>query len=146
MEKPNRHRAIARVVASGVIRTQEQLRALLKEAGVRATQGTLSRDLRELGVAKGPGGYSIPSAPSARSQAQLGEVLAARMVSAEVAGTLVILRTDPGNAQSIAVLLDSAPPLGVAGTLAGDDTVFIATRSTRDAVAVHRTLRHLAGA
>lgn len=145
MEKPNRHRAIARIISTGVVRNQEQLRALLQESGVRATQGTLSRDLRELGVVKGPGGYTIPSAPSARSQAQLGEVLAGRMVSAEVSGTLVILRTDPGNAQPIAVLLDGAPPLGVVGTLAGDDTIFIATRSSRDAAAVQRTLRRLAG-
>lgn len=145
MEKQQRHRLIARLVSGGSVRSQEHLRDLLGEQGVRATQGTLSRDLRELGVVKGPSGYTMPSTTPARGHIELGETLARTMKSLDLAGSLVVLHTEPGNAGAIAVQLDAAPPAGVVGTIAGDDTVFIATRSSREAAAVLRTLMRLGG-
>ena len=145
MEKQQRHRLITRLVAGGAVRSQEHLRDLLAEQSVRATQGTLSRDLRELGVVKGPGGYTMPSSTPARSHVELGDTLARTTKSIEIAGSLVVLHTEPGNAGALAVQLDAAPPSGVVGTIAGDDTIFIATRSSREAAAVHRTLLRLGG-
>ena len=145
MEKQQRHRLIARLVASGAVRSQESLRDLLGEQGVRATQGTLSRDLRELGVVKGPAGYTMPNSTPVRGHLELGETLARAMKSIDVAGSLVVLHTEPGNAGALAVQLDAAPPTGVVGTIAGDDTIFIATRSAREAASVLRTLSRLGG-
>lgn len=146
MEKHQRHRLIARLLSSGEIRSQEQLREKLAAEGVQTTQGTLSRDLREMGVVKGPGGYALPSAPVNRGQSELSEALTRHMKSAELAGTLVVLHTEPGHAQAVAVQLDASPPPGAVGTIAGDDTIFIAARSAREAAALLRTVRQLGGA
>lgn len=143
MEKQQRHRLIARIIAAGNLRNQEQLRERLDEEGVRSTQGTLSRDLRELGVVKGPRGYTMPTTPSHRSDAELAAAISKSVKRIELAGTLVVIHTEAGYAQALAVQLDGAPPDGVVGTLAGDDTIFIATRSGRDAAAVLRTLSRM---
>ena len=160
MDRRRRQRCIAEILgkgqsASGGVQSQEELRELLAHGGFRVTQGTLSRDLRTLGVVKGAGGYILPggTGPSPREavEARLtltGEIEAAvrqHLLSGDVAGTLVVLRTYPGHAGAVAAALDRFPPKGVVGTVAGDDTIFIAVRTPLAAKRLATYLRSLAG-
>ncbi len=146
MDKHQRHRLIAHIVSSRPVKSQDALRAALEQQGVRATQGTLSRDLRELGVVKGAGGYALPEKINpARDGRELADALALLLRSASVAGSLVVVKTSTANANALAVHLDNHPPQGVVGCIAGDDTIFLATNSPREAQSVARALIKLAG-
>lgn len=143
MGRIRRQLIISELLSGGLIPSQERLRVLLAERGIEATQATLSRDLREMGVAKGPAGYVLlgqsyepaPKADVARDGSVLSEsldrVMGEYVISAVCAGNLVVLKTPPGHAQIVAVELDRRPPHGVAGTVAGDDTIFVACISER---------------
>lgn len=138
MGRTARQQIIAKLLSSEAIPSQERLRTLLAERGIEATQATISRDLRELGVVKGPGGYVLLGAaleyiPSDEQSGNtivisdiLDRVLDEYVVSAVQAGNIVVLKTPPGHAQVVAVELDRRPPAGIAGTVAGDDTIFVA--------------------
>lgn len=144
--KTQRRRRIVELIERQRILSQEQLRQLLQQIGIEANQATLSRDLRDLGVYKGPSGYSIPGAPPPprRGGRELEEALRTHLLSAERGGNLVVLRTPPGHAQALAIAVDQAQIRGVIGTVAGDDTVMIATRSSSQAGVVAHLLRQLA--
>ncbi|CAG0982505.1 Arginine repressor [Phycisphaerales bacterium] len=143
--KTRRHSRIRELIASRRVHSQEELGALLASEGLHATQGTLSRDLRELGVLKGPEGYSLPGQTPVREQAprELERAIRERLVSARQAGNLVILRTAPGHASALAVEVDRAQPEGAVGTVAGDDTVFVAAPSPAKAARLTRLLLSL---
>jgi len=146
MDKHQRHRLIAQLITSRPVRSQDQLRRALEQQGVRATQGTLSRDLHEMGVVKTTTGYVLPEAINAnRNGRELAEAVASMLASVSVAGTMVVVKTHMGTANALAVHLDAHPPRGVVGCLAGDDTIFLATNSAREAQAVMRALAKLAG-
>ncbi len=109
--------AILKLVAEREVTDQSVLRELLRKAGHTVTQPTLSRHLRKLAVQKVAGRYQqVESLP-----AELPSFTLTR-----VPPNLLVIRTRPGYAQPLAVKLDVQRPEGVAGTLAGDDTVFIA--------------------
>ena len=122
---------------------QSDLAALLAEAGVAATQATLSRDLVEIGAVKvrnaagqlvyavpGEGGDRTPLAGEAAAfEARLARLSSELLTSAEGSANLVILRTPPGAAQYLASAIDHAAPADVLGTIAGDDTVLVVTRA-----------------
>ncbi len=139
--RQRRHAAIAGLLERESIPSQESLAAHLAERGIEATQTTLSRDLRELGVVKGPGGYRLGDAPYDSGQAKLAEVLAGHVLSAEVTPPLVVLKTGPGRAQIVAFELDRAGLADVLGTVAGDDTIFIAATSAKAAKALLAHIR-----
>lgn len=146
MNKSHRHRLIARLVSGSLIRNQEQLRDLLAASGVQATQGTLSRDLRELGVLKSPEGYTLlHNGDARRSASDLDAALQQHLLSAEAAASLVVLKTEAGAASAVAAQLDLAPPPGTVGTVAGDDTIFLAARSAREARTITLHLQKLGG-
>jgi len=120
-----RRQAVARIIRSRRIGTQEELLGALVAAGQRATQATLSRDLARLGarrVSRPDGGafYELPGAGDALAalRAQISAVLAN--------ASLVVIRTSPGSANAIARAIDLAEVPEVLGTIAGDDTVFVA--------------------
>lgn len=117
----------------------------LERAGIRATQATISRDLRELGAVKGPSGYELPTDQQRRDGAGLGRALQAYLLSAKATGVLVVLRTGAGHAQIVALELDRTPPEGVLGNIAGDDTIFVATTSEQRAQRLESELRGIAG-
>ncbi|HKG81182.1 MAG TPA: hypothetical protein VKA78_17225, partial [Pyrinomonadaceae bacterium] len=105
------------------IGTQEDLRALLDRAGVAATQSSVSRDLEELGVVKHHGHYTLPRANGTAARG---------LLSLNQAGeSLVIARTIPGLASAVAVEIDAAAIPDVVGTIAGEDTIFIAVRDAK---------------
>lgn len=127
-------------------RSQEELCRLLAREGVDATQATLSRDLRELGVLKGPDGYILPTqnAPHHHEPPRaLTRSLKGAMIDARSAGNLIVIRTQAGHASALALEIDRAGITGVIGTVAGDDTIFVATPNTRAAARVTRTLMEL---
>lgn len=126
-----RRQLIRELIRSERFHSQEQLRTRLREAGIRAEQATLSRDLHALGVVKGPDGYILPDAPVSPvpSRAEFVQLVRQFLVTAEHTGVLVVLRTGPGRAQPVGLALDAAHIRAVLGTIAGDDTIFVALRS-----------------
>jgi transcriptional regulator of arginine metabolism len=143
-----RHHAILQLVRDARVRSQGELARLLRQRGFAVAQPTLSRDLRELGLAKTPAGYVAPELPAgdpAARQTRLGRALRGAVLSIQPAGALVVIRTPPAAAQPVARALDEAPPAGVVGTVAGDDTVFVATPSDQAARGLARRLAILAG-
>lgn len=123
MIKRERQKRILNLIRAKRVGTQEELRAELERAGVPATQSSVSRDLDELGVVKHHGFYALP---------QVNGDSARGLVSLDVAGdVLVIARCLPGRASSVAVEIDDAAIPEIVGTLAGEDTIFIATRDSK---------------
>lgn len=147
MTKTHRHRLIARLLNTSSVRSQEHLRALLLEAGVRATQGTLSRDLRELGVVKSPSGYALSHRPAetGKNVSDLERALETHLLATEFAGNVVVLKTEPGHANLLASEVDRSTPTGIVGSIAGDDTIFLVARTPKAARSVSIQLSKLAG-
>jgi transcriptional regulator of arginine metabolism len=128
-EQLERRGAIMRILREGLVRRQEDLVRLLRKAGHEVTQSSISRDLRDLGVLKASGRYVLPSEELTRTNGDFG-TLSQFVRHLRLAGpTLTVLRTTIGAAQSVAVAIDRAEWPEVAGTLSGDDTIFIATAS-----------------
>ena len=124
-----RRTAIVRLLRATPVRRQQELVRLLKREGHAVTQSSISRDLRDLGVLKASGRYVLPAEELTRANGDFG-MLAQFVRQLRLAGpTLTVLRTTIGAAQSVAVAIDRADWPEVAGTLSGDDTIFIATSS-----------------
>lgn len=146
-DKTRRHQHIVDLIQRGGITSQEQLAGMLERTGIRVTQATLSRDLRVLGVVKGPKGYMLSPEVQAQmsSHSELTRALRELMVKGEVGGNLAVLHTGPGRAQVLALEIDRHRPRGVLGTVAGDDTIFVAMRTARDAERVLKEFKDTAG-
>jgi transcriptional regulator of arginine metabolism len=124
-----RQSAIMRILRDGQVRRQEDLVRLLKREGHEVTQSSVSRDLRDLGVSKAGGRYVLPPDEVTRTNGDFG-TLAQFVRGLKRAGpSITVLRTTIGAAQSVAVAIDKAEWPEVAGTISGDDTIFIATAS-----------------
>ncbi len=134
---------ILKLVRQAPVRSQEELAALLSSRGFSVAQPTLSRDLKDLGLAKSPMGYlipeSAPTSPPARTLERLARVLKEFTVSISSAASLVVVRTSAAGADPVARALDEWQEKAVVGTIAGEDTVFVATpgRAEADALARH---------
>jgi transcriptional regulator of arginine metabolism len=131
--KQLRHRAIRDLLGQRAIRTQQELAAALRERGFRATQATISRDVAELGLIKisrdGTQAYALPPRlieAEASGEDRLRKLLADLPVEFHESGLLLVMRTLPGSAHAIAAALDRARWPEVAGSVAGDDTLFVA--------------------
>jgi len=130
--KTARQGKILEIVRMHSVRSQEELSSLLGTEDVPVTQSTLSRDIRELGLVKVRGRYQLPgSAPPAAPSEHLRRALEQYVMSTGVSGNIVVVKTSPGNAHSIGVVLDAAQWSEVMGTIAGDDTVFVLARNSR---------------
>ena len=132
--KIQRHAAILRVVRERRIESQDELRNALASEGFIVTQATLSRDIRELGLAKladpqGGAYYTHPHRAAVRPD--LGQVLPTLLVSVDGVCPFVVLKTASGSAGAVTEALDQAGWNEVIGTIAGDDTVLVITRSVR---------------
>ena len=140
MNKIERHQAILKLIHEDEIHTQEQLAQLLKRRGLVATQVTLSRDIRELGLVKTAQGYADIGNPTPKFHSLAREF----MTSAVAAQNLVVIKTSPGHAMSLAIALDTEAWPNIVGTIAGDDTIFIAMPDTPQARAFAAELQALA--
>lgn len=124
MNKETRQKKILSLIRARRIGTQEELRELLERGGMEATQSSVSRDLLELGIVKHHGAYALPQATGGAGRRGL--------LSLEAAGdSLVVARCEPGLASAVAVEIDRAGFSDIVGTLAGEDTVFIAARERK---------------
>jgi transcriptional regulator of arginine metabolism len=132
VQQLERRQEIVRILRGGHVRRQEDLARLLKSAGFEVTQSSVSRDLRDLGVLKASGRYVLPPDEVSRAHGDFA-MLAQFVRGLKRAGpSLTILRTTIGAAQSVAVAIDRAEWGEVAGTISGDDTIFIATANARE--------------
>lgn len=129
--REQRHRAIVSILRRTAVRRQDELVDRLAERGFEVTQSSVSRDLRDLGIAKRGGRYVPPSAPAA-SPRLLADV-AHYVRGVKAAGPhLTVVATQAGTAQAVGLGLDRAGWEEIVGTIAGDDTVFVASSGARD--------------
>jgi transcriptional regulator of arginine metabolism len=136
--KHHRQQALLRVVAQHKLGTQQDLVRALKGAGFDATQATVSRDIVELGLVKvarnGTHVYAAPTAVATGGGTErLRKFCEDYPVEGRVAANLVVLRSPPGTANAMAIALDTSGLAEIVGTVAGDDTVFVATSTDRHA-------------
>ena len=129
--KTQRHHAILEVVNRGSVHTQQEIARALARRGVRATQATISRDIQELGLVRAGSGY--------RSSAALVSEL---VLSIELVEPMAVIRTPPGTANLVARRIDEAALAGVAGTVAGDDTIIAVLRNRGAGRALKELLAH----
>ena len=136
--RTRRLRILAELIRSGAFVSQEELTDKLKELGFAVTQATVSRDLEQLGAVKlkrgGVLSYALPDQLGAAdwSAGRLERLLREFVVSIEAAGALIVIRTPPGSAHLVASAIDHAGLPEIAGTVSGDDTMFVAIRDGAD--------------
>ncbi|HKT80360.1 MAG TPA: hypothetical protein VJP86_09070 [Vicinamibacterales bacterium] len=148
--KARRQGLILELVEREPLQSQEALRRRLRQNGFDATQATISRDIRDLGLVKRPGdgAYQRPDVQSAQPPVVMNalERLAAEFLrTVERVQQLVVIRTGAGQAQPLALAIDRAQLDEVVGTIAGDDTILVIARDERRASALVRRLEGLAG-
>ena len=119
MSRRKRQEKTLALVQARRITTQQKLLHLLQRAGVPATQSSVSRDLEELGIVKHRGFYRLPQGPDGASAAGLLSLVSA-------GDCMLVARCEPGLASAVAVEIDRARISEIAGTIAGDDTIFVA--------------------
>jgi transcriptional regulator of arginine metabolism len=135
-----RRAAIVKIIRESVVRKQEELVRLLKKQGFEATQSSISRDLRELQVAKAGDHYIVPE--GAGASADPFYAVSRFVIGIRTAGhSLTVVKTTTGTAQSVAVAIDQAEWPEVVGTISGDDTIFIATDGDRAQQQLNKRLR-----
>lgn len=135
------------LLRKGPVWSQEELAETLARSGERVTQATVSRDLAAIGAVRGPDGYRLSESLGEAvgvggGEHELQGVVRRHVVSAVVAHAMVVVRTAPGHAQMVASAFDRWPPAGVAGSVAGDDTIFLATTGPKVADRVAKELNH----
>ena len=133
-DKIERHNRLLQLIRDKEISTQDDLVTLMKNEGFEVTQATVSRDIKELGIVKVMAGHGIQKYAAIERTGEsistrLMKVYSESVVSVDTAMNLVVIKTMPGMAQACASALDSMRLNELVGTIAGDDTVFIATRS-----------------
>ena len=135
---------ILRLVREVPVRSQDELASLLQARGYSVAQPTLSRDLKDLGLAKSATGYVVPeTAPAGapgRALERLSRVLREFTVTIAPAASLVVVKTSAAGADPVARALDEWDDPNVSGTIAGEDTVFVATPGRPEAAALARRL------
>ncbi|MCH8938375.1 MAG: arginine repressor [Gemmatimonadetes bacterium] len=147
--KVQRHAAIIRIVRRERVHNQEKLRELLHAEGIAVTQATLSRDLHNLGLSKvtDPAGGSFYAVPSAQLAPfpPVEQLVSTLLLSIDGVGPFAVVKTPPGSAEALGGSLDHASWEDVLGTIAGDDTLLIITRSEAARARVAKRLGDMAG-
>jgi transcriptional regulator of arginine metabolism len=145
MNKSYRQGQILKLVRSRSLRTQEEVARALRAVGVHATQVTLSRDIRDLGLVKTAEGYAQPVEAAAPSGPDLATVLREFLMDVRVAQNLLVLITPPAHANSVAEALDQAAWPEVTGTVAGDNTILVIAPTAKKAAALREKLMRFLG-
>lgn len=124
MHKTQRQNTILKLIFAKRIESQAELAEMLEARNFNVTQASISRDLDELGIIKANGAYTLPQKPKAAA--------AFGLLSIDTAGdNLIVARCEPGIASAAAVRIDASMISGIAGTIAGDDTIFIAVKDAK---------------
>jgi transcriptional regulator of arginine metabolism len=147
--KNQRQHALTGLIRTKALSSQEELAQQLADLGFAVTQATISRDLEQLGAVKvrrgGQLGYALGGQPSEDPGPRLAAVLRDWVRSVDAAANLVVIKTPPGSAHLVGVVLDQSDMLEVVGNICGDDTLFIACRSSTDADLLAEKLASVAG-
>lgn len=147
-----RKEAILAIVRGSTVHSQDEILTALLKKGFKVTQPTLSRDIRDLGLAKTPTGYMVPGdvvapvvtfVPKEVRQSRLEHLVRDSVLSAEAALNLVVLKTPAAAAQPVASAIDSASIEGALGTVGGDDTIFVAFRTPSAATTFVRRIHSI---
>jgi transcriptional regulator of arginine metabolism len=133
MNKSYRQGQILKLVRAQHPQTQEDLAKALRAIGIPATQVTLSRDIRELGLVKTANGYARGVAEVPSSGPDVNTLAREFVQDIRVAQNLLVLRTSPGHANTVAVALDRAEWPEITGTIAGDDTILVVAPDAKTA-------------
>jgi transcriptional regulator of arginine metabolism len=138
--KEQRQRAIADLIRANPVANQEELAERLGSLGFAVTQATITRDLDQIGALKvrrnGQLSYSLPEEVRSRPSPRLASVFRDWVRSVEAAASMVVIKTPPGSAHLVGVVLDQSELPEIAGTICGDDTIFVACRSDAEADAL----------
>jgi transcriptional regulator of arginine metabolism len=146
--KTARHATILEIIGAEDVASQEQLRTLLARRGVRVTQATLSRDLRELGVVRATGAsgarYALPERVASDAIPSLETLLPQLFSSIDGVGELIVLHTLASGAQPVSEAIDAAGWKEILGTVAGENTILVICRSAQARQAVTLRLTEIA--
>jgi len=147
-----RREEIVTIVREQAVHSQDELLQALRRRGVRVTQPTLSRDIAAIGLVKTPAGYVVPEAlatvtpiASFAAMDRFETAVDEYVLTAVAGGSLVVIKTGPGNAQPVALAVDASRLDGVLGTIGGDDTIFVAMSDDGAAKALERRIHQLTG-
>lgn len=148
-DRATRDRLILQAIREAPVSSQDELRRRLARRGVHASQSTLSRDIRRLGLVKvpspdGPPRYALPEPTPDEEGQRLERLLPDLLVGVTATGNLLVVKTLSGAAQPVAAALDHADWPEVLGTIAGDDTLLVVLRGHPEAPGVAERLRRLA--
>ena len=148
--KARRQAVILRLLEQEGVRSQEQLRNALRSHGIDATQATISRDIKEIGLVKraADGAYQRPTGlmpPVGASATSMMRALATSVTQADHVQQLVVLKTPPGLANATAVAIDRTQLADIVGTIAGDDTILVVLRNPRRAAEFAGRVREAIG-
>lgn len=148
--KKNRQAIIAKAIEEKSIATQEELLEILLQQGINVTQATVSRDIKEMHIIKRPNAageykYCMPTTPHEQSSSNYMSILLGSVIYTDVAMNTVVLKCHVGTAQAACAAVDSFGYSEIAGTLAGDDTVFLLCYTVDEAHSTKRRLDRLFG-
>lgn len=149
--RSQRLHTLSELLRSGGIASQEEATGRLRKMGFAVTQATVSRDLEQLGAVKVKRGgtlrYALPDQLGAAdwSTSRLERIVSEWVVSVETSGPMLVLRTPPASARLVASAVDQAQMPEIAGTVAGDDTLFVALRDGVDAAVMQTRFRRMTG-
>lgn len=147
--KAQRHAKIIEIIQNNTIETQEELTTLLKSSGFDTTQATVSRDIKELKLVKVPDSngfykYAVKTYGSEiKVSAKFKTILEETVLRIDVSTSIVVIKTFPGMAQAAASAIDNMNWEEIVGTIAGDDTIFVALRTTDDALLFCEKIKEL---
>jgi transcriptional regulator of arginine metabolism len=143
--KRRRHNAILEIIRSGEISSQEELMRGLEARHIEVSQSTLSRDIQELRLAKTGGVYTVVDSDQASkpSEESARRIIREFLVDVDVAQNIVVVKTGPGHASTVSQAIDETGWPEAIGSIAGENTIFIAVRSERDGRKLERRIREL---
>lgn len=146
--KKNRQAVIAKIIEENTVTTQDELITLLTAEGFDITQATVSRDIKEMRISKRSGAdgvykYCMPATKPKEHSKKYMSILTGAAVSTDIAMNIVVLKCHAGTAQAACAALDSIGLDKTAGTLAGDDTIFILCYTPADALEVKSFLDNI---
>jgi transcriptional regulator of arginine metabolism len=144
MDKQNRQFAIKQIITHQVISSQDELCQALEKSGFAVTQATLSRDMKELGIARvntAAGHRYILHVES--EEHRLTSLIGYEIESIDANESMIVIKTLPGRAQGVAEIIDSVRHPAVLGTLAGDNTIFVTPSSVTKIAEIQKLLKNL---
>jgi len=146
--KSSRHSKILEIINEYPIETQDELLSRLKTEGYKVTQATISRDIKDLRLVKTLGSdgkyrYTEAQASSSEIRSNFDQLFMSSVVSMDLAQNIVVIKTLSGMANAVCAALDSTGNSAIVGTIAGDDTIFVACRTDEHARSLVSTLKQL---